>query len=188
MLIRTHQHSHRGTNPTRRRGSWSPFHHGTKVPFQPFHITCPSSENAFEAGWCVQSVRACCMCPLLFPAHRHEKQRPVFPRAIHRRIITPTHFVKKPIYTSVVTLALEFVTLTPSCLARAMMSTRFLEETLWAILWCLLAPSLSKLQLHAPLKLGSPCDRTSLVEIRRERTQRRRSCCASGAARHRWCC
>lgn len=37
-------------------------------------------------------------------------------------------------YTSVVTLALELVTLTPSCLARAMMSTRFLEETPWAIL------------------------------------------------------
>lgn len=40
----------------------------------------------------------------------------------------------KPFYTSVVTFALAFVTLTPSCFARAMMSIRFLEETLWAIL------------------------------------------------------
>jgi hypothetical protein len=39
------------------------------------------------------------------------------------------------LYTSVVTLALGFVTLTPSCLARAMMSMRLREETLWAILW-----------------------------------------------------
>lgn len=41
----------------------------------------------------------------------------------------------KPFYTSVVTFALGFVTLTPNCFARAMMSIRFLEETLWAILW-----------------------------------------------------
>lgn len=41
----------------------------------------------------------------------------------------------KSFYTSVVTFALGFVTLTPSCFARAMMSTRFREETLWAILW-----------------------------------------------------
>lgn len=38
------------------------------------------------------------------------------------------------IYTSVVTLALAFVTLTPNCFARAMMSIRFREETLEAIL------------------------------------------------------
>jgi hypothetical protein len=38
------------------------------------------------------------------------------------------------IYTSVVTLALGLVTLTPSCFARAMMSMRFLEETAEAIL------------------------------------------------------
>lgn len=37
-------------------------------------------------------------------------------------------------YTSVVTFALGFVTLTPSCFALAMMSMRFLDETLWAIL------------------------------------------------------
>jgi hypothetical protein len=33
-----------------------------------------------------------------------------------------------------VTFALALVTLTPNCFARAMMSIRFLEETLWAIL------------------------------------------------------
>lgn len=38
------------------------------------------------------------------------------------------------IYTSVVTFALGLVTLTLSCFARAMISTRFREETLWAIL------------------------------------------------------
>lgn len=41
---------------------------------------------------------------------------------------------QKPIYTSVVTFALAFVTLTPNCLARAMMSIRFREETALAIL------------------------------------------------------
>jgi hypothetical protein len=39
-----------------------------------------------------------------------------------------------PLYTSVVTFALEFVTLTPNCFARAMMSILFLDETLCAIL------------------------------------------------------
>lgn len=41
---------------------------------------------------------------------------------------------KKTLYTSVVTLALALVTLTPNCLARAMMSMRFRDETLLAIL------------------------------------------------------
>lgn len=40
----------------------------------------------------------------------------------------------EPFYTSVVTFALALVTLTPNCLARAMMSIRFRDETLWAIL------------------------------------------------------
>jgi hypothetical protein len=35
----------------------------------------------------------------------------------------------------VVTLALAFVTLTPICLAREMMSIRFRDETALAILW-----------------------------------------------------
>lgn len=39
-----------------------------------------------------------------------------------------------PPYTSVVTFALAFVTLTPNCLARAIISIRFREETALAIL------------------------------------------------------
>jgi hypothetical protein len=46
----------------------------------------------------------------------------------------PIYFPDEPIYTSVVTFALAFVTLTPNCLARAMMSIRFREETALAIL------------------------------------------------------
>lgn len=48
-------------------------------------------------------------------------------------------FRQRYVHTSVVTFALGFVTLTPSCFARAMMSIRFLAETLWAILQGLLA-------------------------------------------------
>jgi hypothetical protein len=47
----------------------------------------------------------------------------------------PFHDPNARIYTSVVTLALALVTLTPSCFARAMMSMRLREETLWAILF-----------------------------------------------------
>jgi len=38
------------------------------------------------------------------------------------------------VYDSVLTLALPFVTLTPNCFARVMISMRFLAETAWAIL------------------------------------------------------
>ena len=44
----------------------------------------------------------------------------------------PTEFL--PIYTSVVTLAFGFVTLTPSCFARATISILFLDETACEIL------------------------------------------------------
>lgn len=53
---------------------------------------------------------------------------------------TPTTVVVDPLYTSVVTLALALVTFTPSCFARAMISIRFLEETLWAILLSHVSP------------------------------------------------
>lgn len=42
---------------------------------------------------------------------------------------------KKPIYDSVVTLAFALVTLTPSCLALARISTLFLADTEWEILF-----------------------------------------------------
>lgn len=40
----------------------------------------------------------------------------------------------RPLHDSVVTLALALVTFTPSCFALATISTRFLDDTAWAIL------------------------------------------------------
>lgn len=47
-----------------------------------------------------------------------------------------------------VTFALGLVTLTDSCLARAMISIRFLEETLWAILRVVSLPVLLVVLYH----------------------------------------
>lgn len=68
----------------------------------------------------------------------------------------PTHptLSKKNVapYTSVVTLALALVTLTPNCFARAMMSIRFRDETLWAILWRSAKKKKIQCQLSAALQ------------------------------------
>lgn len=65
-----------------------------------------------------------CVCPVSWFFSADHKARP-FPC---------NHQETDTIYTSVVTFALGLVTLTLSCFARAMISTRFREETLWAIL------------------------------------------------------
>lgn len=65
-----------------------------------------------------------CVCPVSWFFFADHKARP-FPC---------NHQETDTIYTSVVTFALGLVTLTLSCFARAMISTRFREETLWAIL------------------------------------------------------
>lgn len=93
--------------------------------------------------------------PSIVVVFRRPKARP-FP-CIHRE--------NETVYTSVVTLALALVTLTLSCLARAMISTRFREETLWAILLSMSA--------HLSSTLPICC---SVMYI--SHTQRRRSCCA----------
>lgn len=56
------------------------------------------------------------------------------------------------------TFALGLVTLTDNCFARAMMSIRFLEETLWAILSCVVSALCST---H-----GSPCPTNFAFSLR----------------------
>lgn len=66
MLIRTHQHSHRGTKSTRRRNSSCP--HGATIPF---NSSRPSALFRGIGGGGV-SVRAC-QVPIFFPQDTKSK-------------------------------------------------------------------------------------------------------------------
>ena len=95
--------------------------------FRPSSVSCPNRKVCCVL--CVKPVK------LPFPHTKSPTRSSLLESFSFFPSASPTDVARSNfVYTSVVTLALAFVTLTPNCFARAMMSMRLRDETLWAIL------------------------------------------------------